>query len=121
MLSCRLSPTMRPPAEWCDLVIPIECYNNWGVLPTATWHEVTNRVSRFGGPNFSKNWGGLSPMIDCKICHQTFKSLNQSHLAHHDLTPNQYKKKFRVKYIHSKEIRKKIGLTKIGNTNTKGK
>lgn len=60
-------------------------------------------------------------MIDCKICHQKFKTLTGSHLATHDIGVNEYKKKFRVKYIHSREARRKISWANIGNIKTRGK
>lgn len=60
-------------------------------------------------------------MIACKICQRQFKTLNHSHLSVHETTPKEYKKRFGLKYIHSKQARKKIGISKIGNKHTKGK
>lgn len=60
-------------------------------------------------------------MIECKICRHSFKTLTASHLTTHDIDVAEYKKKFRVKYIHSKQARIKIGKLKIGNTNNLGR
>jgi hypothetical protein len=60
-------------------------------------------------------------MINCKICFRTFKTLTASHLVTHDIGVIQYKKKFRVKYIHSKQVRKKIGILKLGHTFNRGR
>jgi hypothetical protein len=60
-------------------------------------------------------------MILCRVCHKIRRSLNNSHLATHDLTPAQYKRKFRVKYTLSRKTRTKIGLTKIGNHYNRGR
>ena len=49
-------------------------------------------------------------MIDCKVCHRKFITINSMHLATHEINAIQYKKKFKVKYIHSRQTRKKIRL-----------
>jgi len=60
-------------------------------------------------------------MITCKICSETFKTITASHLVTHKISVLNYKRKFRLKYIHSRNARRKISLSKIGNQNTKGK
>jgi hypothetical protein len=60
-------------------------------------------------------------VIQCNECLTIFKTLTGSHLNKHKLSVNEYKKKYKVKYIHSLEARIKIGFSKIGNKNTKGK
>jgi hypothetical protein len=37
------------------------------------------------------------------------------------MTVQEYKKKYRIKYVHGRESRKKISNANIGNTKTKGK
>lgn len=60
-------------------------------------------------------------MIRCNECEAIFKTLTGTHLNKHKLSVEEYKRKYRLKYIHSLEVRKKIGFLKIGNVNTKGK
>jgi hypothetical protein len=60
-------------------------------------------------------------MITCKACHRTFKTLNNTHLKMHDLIPEEYKKKYRVKYVHSRHARRKISKVHIGNKYNKGR
>ena len=60
-------------------------------------------------------------MIKCKVCNNTFKTITANHIATHDFTVKEYKKKFNLKFIHSIVARKKIGNTKLGNQYTRGK
>lgn len=60
-------------------------------------------------------------MINCKVCHRTYKTLTGNHLATHNIGVQEYKKRYRLKYLHSREARKKISRANIGNTKTKGK
>jgi len=58
-------------------------------------------------------------MIECKICRKTFKTIPWSHLHYrHKMTPAEYKRKFKVQFIHSPEARQKIGRHLFGHAVT---
>jgi hypothetical protein len=58
-------------------------------------------------------------MISCKICGNTYTTIPWSHLHYrHNMTPAEYKRKFKVQFIHSVETRHKIGRHLFGHAVT---
>ena len=56
-------------------------------------------------------------MIDCKICHKTFKTISRTHLLfNHSLTQAEYKKDFKLRKIFSPETRQILSKIHTGNT-----
>ncbi len=61
-------------------------------------------------------------MIECKICHKSFKSLSRTHLYYkHSLTQAEYLKDFKIRTIISPETKQLLSKIHMGNTNNVGR
>ncbi len=62
------------------------------------------------------------PLIDCKICHKSFRSISHTHLFFkHSLTQAEYIKDFKIRTIISPETRQILSKIHIGNTHNIGR
>ncbi len=58
------------------------------------------------------------PLIDCKICHKSFRSISHTHLFFkHSLTQAEYIKDFKIRTIISPETKQILSKVHMGNLN----
>ena len=61
-------------------------------------------------------------MIDCKICHKSFRSISHTHLFFkHSLTQAEYIKDFKIRTIISPETKQILSKVHMGNLNSLGR
>ncbi|GEM_PF-4347531 len=56
-----------------------------------------------------------SQRVVCQICGKKLKALSYNHLITHDISSEKYKRKYKVEFLTTSEVRRKIKIANRGN------